>query len=136
MEVIDVPEFHARLKAQGVSNSNHACLICPICKTPQSMASLIAAGATPEQAERIIGFSCEGRLTNVGPWPSDKDNSKKALVRRKVRGCDWTLGGFFRLHDLEVQTEDGEKHPRFVVASAEAAQELERNFPHPVAKVA
>jgi hypothetical protein len=134
MEVIDVPEFYARLKAQGVSNSNHACLICPICKTPQSMASLIAAGATPERAESSVGFSCEGRLTNAGPWPSEKDKSKKAVARRKVRGCDWTLGGLFRLHELEVQTEDGEKHPRFVIASAEVAQELERTVPQPAAK--
>lgn len=125
MEVIDVPEFHARLKAQGVSDSNHACMVCPVCETPQSMASLIVAGASPEQAKRMIGFSCEGRLTSAGPWPGEKDESKKAVARRKVRGCDWSLGGLLRIHRLEVKTEDGKTHPHFVIASAEIAQELE-----------
>lgn len=125
MEVIDVREFHARLAAQGVSNLSHACLICPVCATPQSMATLISSGASPERAERMIGFSCEGRLTGAGAWPGAKDKSKKAVARRRVRGCDWSLGGLFRLHQLEVKTEDGECHPRFIVASAETAQELE-----------
>lgn len=136
MEVIDVPEFHARLRAQGVSSSNHCCLVCPICGTAQSMASLIAAGASPQQAETAIGFSCEGRFSGAGPWPSNKDKSKKAAARRNVRGCDWTLGGLFLVHELEVQTEDGKKHPRFAVASAEAAQALECRFPDPAAKAA
>lgn len=118
-ERIDVAEFHRRLKAQGVSNSNHFALVCPICGTAQSMASLVAAGATPDQAERQIGFSCEGRLTGAGPW-SEKPK------RRKVRGCDWSLGGLFRVHKLEVLTEDGEANPRFEVATPEQAQALEQ----------
>lgn len=116
-EQITVAEFHARLKAQGVPNSNHAALVCPVCGTVQSMASLIAAGATPEEAERQIGFSCEGRLTNAGPF-NPKNKAKGA------RGCDWSLGGLFRVHELEVLTEDGVAHPRFAVATPEQAQEL------------
>lgn len=127
VERVTVKEFHARLKAQGVSAMRHAALICPICATVQSMASLIKAGATVEQAESRIGFSCEGRLVNAGPWPSGEDNSAASKRRRKVRGCDWTLGGLFQVHRLEVMA-DGESHPRFEIASAEQAQALERSM--------
>lgn len=133
METITVEEFRARLKAQGVANQNHAALTCPICGTVQSMASLVRAGATPEQAERSIGFSCEGRYSNSGEWPSDKNKGAKAKARRKLRGCNWTLGGLFKIHQLEVETEDGEKHPRFVIASPEEAKALEAMAPQPVA---
>lgn len=119
IERIDVSEFHRRLKSQGVPNHNHSALVCPICKTVQSMASLVMAGATDSQAERQIGFSCEGRFTGAGPWPS-----KPTAKRKAVRGCDWSLGGLFRLHQLEVITEDGEAHPRFVIATPEQAREL------------
>ena len=129
METITVEEFRSRLKAQGVSANRHMALKCPVCGTVQSMASLVRAGATPEQAEQRIGFGCEGRLTNAGPWPSEKDKSVKAKARRKVRGCDWSLGGLFRIHELEVVTEDGEKHPRFVVATPEEAKALEAMAP-------
>lgn len=118
-ERIDVAEFHRRLKVQGVPNQNHAALVCPICGTVQSMASLTAAGASPDEAERMIGFSCEGRLTGAGPW-----SSKATAKRKAIRGCDWSLGGLFRVHELEVITDDGEAHPRFVVATPEQAQAL------------
>ena len=124
-EQITVEEFHARLKAQGVSSSNHVALVCPVCGVPQSVASLVRAGAGPERAERMIGFACEGRLTNAGPWPSSKDKSAKARKRRLVRGCDWTLGGLFRIHKLEVMTPDGLAHPRFEIATPEQAKALE-----------
>ena len=100
VERIPVSELHARLKAQGVSNPNHCAFVCPICGTVQSMASLVKAGASPNAALRMIGFSCEGRLTNAGEWPSDANKTTKARKRRQVRGCDWTLGGMFRVHKL------------------------------------
>jgi hypothetical protein len=124
-EKIPVAEFHARLRAQGVSDRIHAAVICPVCGTVQSIASLIRAGATPDEAENKIGFSCEGRLTGAGPWPSAKDESEKAVERRSVRGCDWTLGGLFTIHELEVITEDGKSHPSFTVATPAVAQALE-----------
>ena len=118
VEQITVAEFHNRLRGQGVPNQNHAALVCPICGTVQSMASLIAAGASPEQAERSIGFSCEGRITGAGPW-----SSKASAKRKAVRGCDWSLGGLFRIHKLEVIA-DGKPHPRFEIATPEQAQAL------------
>jgi hypothetical protein len=128
VERITVAEFHDRLKRQGTSSLNHVALVCPMCSTVQSMASLRAAGATPEQAERMIGFSCEGRLTNAGPWPAASDQSHAAKKRRKVRGCDWTLGGLFKIHTLEVLTPDGEAHPRFAVATGASARALEQQI--------
>ena len=38
------------------------------------------------------------------------------------QGCDWTLGGMFQLHKLEVVTEDGEHYPRFEPCTPEEAQ--------------
>ena len=130
-EQISVAEFHARLKAQGVSDQNHVAFICPICGTVQSMASLCRAGATPERAERLVGFSCEGRLTDAGAGATPERAERlvgfscEGRLTDAVRGCDWTLGGLFSLHELEVVTEDGEKHPRFVIASPAQARELE-----------
>lgn len=121
MERVDIAEFHRRLKAQGVSGIEHAALVCPVCETVQSTASLMAAGADRDKADRMIGFSCEGRLTGAGGWPS-----KPTAKRRAIRGCDWSLGGLFRIHELEVADGD-EVFPRFVVATAEQAQALEKS---------
>lgn len=123
MRRINIPTFHTELKAQGISSQRHAALVCPACKTVQSMASLVAAGATPEQAERMIGYSCEGRLNNVGPV-----HNNPTPERQTIRGCDWTLGGLFKIHKLEVEDEDGKLHPRFEVATPEQAKELEASL--------
>ena len=123
IRTLTIPQFHAELKAQGVSSQQHSALICPICKTVQSMASLVKAGASQDEAERMIGFSCEGRLTNAGPMPGNPSAKRKA-----IRGCDWSLGGLFKLHVLEVEDEEGGKHPRFEVAPPEDAKALEESM--------
>jgi hypothetical protein len=93
------------------------------------MASLIAAGVKPDVVETVVAFSCEGRFSRAGPWPSSKDQSAKAGARRKVRGCDWTLGGMFQLHELEITFPDStEPRPTFVIATPEQARELEREM--------
>lgn len=112
MNIMTVAEFHAAIKAQGVSNQSHAAFVCPLCATVQSMADFIAAGVPPEWAERQIAFSCIGRHTGAGS-PRKKPDGKP---------CNWTLGGLFRLHKLEVVTEDGERHPRFEPATPEQAR--------------
>ena len=119
MERVSVAEFRERLVSQGVPDINHAALVCPVCGTVQSMASLVEAGASPEMAERYIGFSCEGRVSGAGAWPR-----KPSKARAATRGCDWTLGGLFTIHRLEVETEDGVLHPRFTVAEPADAQAL------------
>lgn len=125
-ERISVTEFHRRLKAQSVSAREHVALVCPMCGTVQSLASLMAAGADAGRAERMIGFGCEGRLTGAGRWPN-----KPSAKRRAVRGCDWSLGGLFRIHRLEV-IDDGEVFPRFEVATPEQAQALEQALTQPL----
>lgn len=116
MEVITLDEFLARLKAQNVPR-RHLALKCPICSSVQSFNTLIAAGAgeTEDDVEKYLGFSCFGRFTNAGPHEKDAPAG---------RGCDWTLGGLFRLHKLEVETPDGKRHMRFEVASPTEAQSL------------
>lgn len=113
MLTMTLDEFHAALKAQGVPRDDIA-LICPMCGTVQSARDLIAAGAGRdfEAIERFLGFSCVGRWTDAGPPRTTPDG----------RPCNWTLGGLFQLHQLEVVTPDGAHHPRFRPASPEVAQ--------------
>lgn len=118
---LTLAEFHDAIRAQGVPRVNVAAK-CPMCGTVQSMADLIAAGAgsTEDEVEKYMGFSCVGRFTNAGPH------------RRGMppgRGCDWTLGGLFTIHKLEVVTPDDERHPRFELATPEEAQAHLRGEP-------
>lgn len=104
MKTMTVDEFHAAIKNQGASTILGVRLICPMCNRVQTPKDLIDAGAgkTFDDVEKYFGFSCVGRWLNAGPFK--KDN---------LKGCDWTLGGFFKLHKLEVVTTDGKRHPRF-----------------------
>lgn len=63
--------------------------VCPQCETPQSMLDLVEVGVSRDKVTDYIGFSCIGRFT-------------------KDKGCDWTLGGLFHIHKLEVRTQDGQ----------------------------
>lgn len=128
---IKVSELHARMRAQGVSGRDHVAFRCPVCATVQSMASLRRAGAPDDKVEAYIGFSCEGRFSGAGPWPAKADRSAKSQARRRVRGCDWTLGGLLTIHTLEVETDDGNVHPSFEVASPEEAKALEASLTVP-----
>lgn len=114
MNTLTLDQFQSTLKAQGVPRL-HLALICPVCGTVQSPADLIAAGAGAsfEEVETKFGFSCIGRFTQAGPWRKDEPPG---------RGCDWTLGGLFRLHKLEVIGPDGKAHPFFEIASPDQAQ--------------
>lgn len=121
MNTLTIPEFHAALKAQGVGAREHCAFKCPICKTVQSAANWIrATGRSFEEIEKSLGFSCIGRAINAGPH---KNGSKPG------KGCDWTLGGFFKLHKLEIVDEAGKHHPMFELATPEEAQAHERAQP-------
>lgn len=119
---ISIDELHTRFKAQGVSAREHIAFKCVVCGTVQSMASLQKAGCPAEKSESQVGFSCEGRWRNAGPWPAD---AKKA-AKRSVRGCDWTLGGLFHIHKLEVVSAEGKAQAIFEVATPEEAQALQQ----------
>ncbi|MGL3099487.1 VVA0879 family protein [Enterobacter asburiae] len=116
MKTLTLVEFREQLKAQNVDKLDFA-LICPACRTVQSPRMLIQAnaGANFEEVRKFIGFSCVGRFTGKGS-PTDE--------KSKEHGCNWTLGGLFQIHELEVITEDGTRHPQFEPATAEQAQEL------------
>jgi hypothetical protein len=111
---ITLDQFHAEMKAQGVSGHEHVAFRCVVCGTIQSGHDLIRAGAGPtfDDVERYLAFSCVGRWTDAGDAPG--------------RGCDWTLGGLFGFSDLVVVTPDGKKHPRFELATPAEAQAHER----------
>lgn len=115
MQTMTVAEFHAALKAQGVSGHEHVAFKCPRCGTIQSGADLVKAGAGADFAavEKYVAFSCVGRFNRAPPYRAGAEPGA---------GCDWTLGGLFQLHALEVITDDGERHPRFELATPEEAQ--------------
>lgn len=112
---ISIAEFHERLKAQGVVREDIA-FKCPVCGTVQSMQTLFDVGAaqTIEGTEVFVGFSCIGRFTNAGPHRKDTPPG---------RGCDWTLGGLFKLHTVEIDR-DGYMQPCFDIATPDEAQAL------------
>lgn len=73
---------------------------CPQCGGIQSAQDFIDAGV--ESPESKFYFSCIGR------WVDG-------------RGCDWTLGGLFQIHEAEVITNDGEICPVFEFAETEGS---------------
>ena len=119
MRTITLEEYHNELKAQKVPR-DHLAVKCPVCGTIQSAFDLIAAGAGKdfEEVEKYLAFSCVGRWTKAGPF--HRKGGKKSVPQT---GCDWTLGGLFRLHNLEVITPDGKKHMRFECCTPEEAQQ-------------
>ena len=119
MRKISVEEFHAELKAQGVSSPDHVAVKCPMCGTVQSRSLLRSQGCPEDKVEGQIGFSCVGRWNDAGPPPRKDDHTP-----RDKPGCNWTLGGLLSLHELEVE-KDGVRHPMFEVAQPEEAHALE-----------
>jgi hypothetical protein len=113
MKTMTLDEFKTAVLAQGVPHE-HIAMVCPMCGTIQSGADLIAAGAGADfdAVEKYLGFSCVGRFTGA------------ESPRKKPDGepCNWTLGGLFTLHKLEVVTPDGNRHPRFELASPDEAK--------------
>jgi len=116
IETVTIPEFRARLKAQGVNRHEDFAFKCPMCGTVQSGQSLICAGAGKDfdAVEKYVAFSCVGRFTGAGA-PRKKPDGKP---------CNWTLGGLFSTHKLAIVDEQGKAHPRFEIASPDEAQAL------------
>ena len=89
MKTMTLDEFHAACKAQAPS-SDKIVFRCPMCKTLQTGADLLTAGAGKkfDDIERYLGFSCVGRFTGA------------SSPRRQPDGkpCNWTLGGLFHTH--------------------------------------
>ncbi len=115
-----VEEFKAACLAQCVGSHLDIAVICPMCKTAQSARDLIAAdaGADFDAVEKYLGFSCVGRFTGAEQPRKEPDG----------KPCNWTLGGFFKLHRLEVLSPDGKHHPRFELATPDQAQQHEHEM--------
>lgn len=115
MKTLSLAEFHAAIRAQESPSVEEVGLVCPMCSTVQTARDLIhaGAGANFEEVEKYLGFSCVGRWTDAGT-PRNQPDGKP---------CNWTLGGLFQTHKLEVVTEDGKRHPRFEVATKEQMDE-------------
>ncbi len=105
MRRITLEQFREEIKAQGCDRIEDVKFICPRCKTEQCAQDLIdsGAGTNMDEVEGYLGFSSVGRFN-------------------KDKGCDWTLGGLFRIHELEVETPDGVFHPRFEVVKNKSIQ--------------
>ena len=114
MKTMTIEEYRAALRAQGTNDRAELVVICPMCGTAQTGSDLIRAGAgkTFDEIEKYLGFSCVGRFAGAGPPRKSADG----------KPCNWTLGGLLSAHKLEVVAPDGEKHPRFEVATPEQAQ--------------
>lgn len=112
MQTLTLDEYRAACKAQAPS-WDLVVMKCPMCGTPQTARDLVAAGAGADldAVERYLGFSCIGRFTGA-PSPRKEPDEQP---------CNWTLGGLFRTHKLEVVTPDGEHHARFELATREEA---------------
>lgn len=97
MEKISLDDFKKKIK-DNFGSLNDAEFICPSCKTVQTPQDLIdnGAGKDLDEVNGLIGYSCIGRF-----------NDEKI-------GCNWTLGGLFQIHELEVISE-GQARPCFKI---------------------
>lgn len=102
MKQMTLEEYMAEAEKRFGENRLDWKFVCPKCKTVQSARDFKEAGASQELTEGYIGFSCIGRI----------------IPPEKEIGCDWTLGGLFQFHDLEIIKEDGTTVPRFELAEA------------------
>lgn len=114
VRTITVEQRHAEIRAQGVDSLEDVAFVCPMCKQVQSARDLIAAGAGSnlEEVQGRLGFSCFGRYTGAESPRKSPDG----------KPCNWTLGGLFQTHKLEVETPDGKRHPTFELATPEQAK--------------
>lgn len=116
VERIMLDEFRARLRAQGVPTKEDVAFKCPMCATVQTIGDMMDLGKSREDAERMIGFGCIGRITGAGP-------SEDGRPKPGTTGCDWSLGGLFKMHRLEVVDEDGGIRPLFEICDQAEAQQ-------------
>jgi len=115
VQVMPHEEWHAEGKRRFGDDPRKWLFVCPMCHTPQSAEDFYRAGFTAGTGEvnKVLGFSCIGRWTGAPPYDPGSPAG---------RGCDWTLGGLFTIHRLEIIFPDGERQPCFEFAEASATQ--------------
>jgi hypothetical protein len=118
MRTITLEQLHKELQAQGVGSCEHFAFVCVACGTIQSGQDFINAGAgrTFQEVLKYVGFSCVGRFTEAGPPVSFEASPCEG------RGCNWTLGGLFHIHKLEIVTPEGDHCALFEPATPQEAQ--------------
>jgi hypothetical protein len=119
MKTMTQEEFLTEAKARFGDNTRDWKFVCPMCGTTQSVEQLInavvASGGKKEDVHGYIGFSCIGRFNKQG----DAGIAAKNRGEAWDKGCNWTLGGLFHMHTLEVVLENGHKRPTFELAEVE-----------------
>lgn len=111
MKIIDIDEFMEEAKKRFGPDKKKWKFVCPVCKTAQTAYDLLAVGVQKDKISEYIGFSCIGRWTDAGSF-YDKKRSPIAV------GCDWTLGGLLRIHEIEIRKKDGSTFPIFDLAES------------------
>ncbi len=109
MKTLTSEAFIKAIRALGVPREQVK-FVCPMCNVAQCGQDFIDAGAgtTFEDIEPLLGFSCIGRVTGASAPRATPDG----------KPCNWSLGGLFKVHRLEVVTPDGKRHPHFELAPA------------------
>lgn len=116
METITLQEFQDRCRAQGVP-PQHVAFECLRCGTVQSMASLIAAGHSHDEAIEAVGVAC------IDPGSNRLYNPMQTILEVPSRGCNLNLRHNPYLASLAVNyCED--TYPFFALASPEEARAL------------
>lgn len=116
MNTITQDVFLAEAKRRFGDNVRDWKFVCPMCGTVQSVQQLldavIASGDKKDDVHGYIGFSCIGRFTGQG----DAGITAKNNGQKWDKGCNWTLGGLFQVHNLEVILPDGARRKTFELA--------------------
>lgn len=116
-------EFLAEAQARFGEKARNWKFVCPMCGTVQSVQQLldavISAGGTHDDFQKYVGFSCIGRFTGQ----RDAGIAAKNRGEKWDKGCNWTLGGLLKCHELEVVMPDGRHRPTFELAEQESASQ-------------
>lgn len=110
-------ELVAEMQKRFGADAKQWTFVCPMCKTRQSANDFYAAGFKPGTGEvnKYLGFSCIGRFTNAGEHKTGTPPGK---------GCNWTLGGLFQIHELEIILPDGKRSACMEIAEVESKLEV------------
>jgi len=103
MKMISFKEWEEQGEKLFGENKRDWKFVCPMCNTAQSFNDLLQAGISEDDAQGYVAYSCIGRFNN------------------KEKGCNWTLGGLFSIHKLEVVNEEGTR-PMFEFLKNENVQ--------------
>ncbi|MGK9367567.1 VVA0879 family protein [Melioribacter sp. Ez-97] len=97
MKQMKIKEYIDLLRARHGEKIENWKVICPICKCEQTVQDFLDAGIDMKDVFNYFGYSCIGRFS-------------------EAKGCDFSLGGLFPIHNVEIIDDSGNAHPRFDIA--------------------